>query len=362
MRAKTCQQVMGDLPTVRTTPAAPFQFTSIDLFGPYLVRDDVRRRVKIKVWGVLFCCMVSRAIHIELASSLSTESFLLAYQRFTAFRGHPEKVWSDQGTNFVGAKPVLEELYSFLQGQNHKELAEYANEHGTCWAWQMVPADSPHRNGAAEAGVKIAKRALQKLGQSAVLTFQEFLTVLQLAANLANERPIDARLQSREDRIEYVSPNSLLLGRASQNGDFACFSFARYPYRRLQEIQVQVDGFWKAWSQLAGPNLFIRSKWHTAERNVSVGDIVWICDQNALRGQFRLGKVVDVFPDAKGKVRDVNVSVTSGSCAQIYCPSSTPPRTSRNSDPDSTLRRTILRRDVRRLVVLLPLEEQDIQN
>ncbi|XP_058503794.1 uncharacterized protein LOC131471311 [Solea solea] len=211
-KARTCQQIMGDLPEERTNPAAPFQFTSVDLFGPYLVKDDVKRRVSMKVWGVLFCCMSSRAIHVELANTLSTESFLLAYQRFTSVRGHPQKIWSDPGTNFIGAKPVLEEVYTYLRQQNNDSLEEYAGKNGTDWTWRILPADSPHRNGAAEAAVKITKRALQSLGKGEGLTFSEFLTVLKLAANLANERPIDARVQSREDRVRYITPNTLLLG------------------------------------------------------------------------------------------------------------------------------------------------------
>ena len=211
-RAQVCQQVMGDLPVERARPAAPFQFISVDLFGPYLVRDDIKRRVSMKVWGVVFCCMASRALHIDLVNSLSTESFLMAYQRFTAIRGHPTKVWSDPGTNFVGAKSLLEDLYSFLGSQYMPNLEEYAVKNGTSWTWKVLPADSPHRNGAAEAAVKITKRALQSLSTQANLTFSEFLTALQMAANLANERPIDARVQSREDRVQYVTPNSLLLG------------------------------------------------------------------------------------------------------------------------------------------------------
>ena len=134
----------------------------------------------------------------------------------------------------------------------------------------MLPANSPHRNGAAEAAVRVAKRALQSLSKAASLTFSEFLTALHLAAILANERPIDARVQSREDRIEYVTPNSLLLGRASPSGDVKSFNFNNYPYKRLREIQTQVNEFWKVWCQLAGPSLLIRTKWHTTERNVLV--------------------------------------------------------------------------------------------
>ena len=68
----------------------------------------------MKVWGVVFSCMASRAVHADIVEDLSTEGFLKAYQRFTALRGHPRKLWSDQGTNFVGARPVLQELYEFL--------------------------------------------------------------------------------------------------------------------------------------------------------------------------------------------------------------------------------------------------------
>lgn len=357
VRARVCRQVMGDLPVERSRPAAPFQFMSVDVFGPYLVKDDVKRRVSMKVWGVIFCCMASRALHIDLVSSMSTESFLMAYQRFTAIRGHPLKIWSDPGTNFIGAKPLLGDLYAFLKSQNRDSLEEYAATNGTNWTWKVLPADSPHRNGAAEAAVKVAKRALQSLRKSSNLTFNEFLTALQMAANLANEHPIDARVQSREDRLEYVTPNSLLLGRASCSGDSKSFDFENYPYKRLREIQVQVNEFWKAWSQLAGPNLFIRSKWHTTDRNVSVGDIVWLCDQNVLRGQFRLGRVVTVAPDSKGVVRDVEVLVTPGNCASVshQQPSLHPTVSSDRRERSSGV---VLRRDVRRLVVLLPIEEQ----
>ncbi|XP_060777189.1 uncharacterized protein LOC132886503 [Neoarius graeffei] len=159
-RVRKCQQVMADLPLERTEPAAPFEFTTVDLFGPYQVKDEVKKRVTMKVWGVVFCCMASRAIHTDLASAVSTEAFLMAYQKFTAVRGHPRKIWSDPGTNFIGAKPVLADLIEFLDNQNKGALEETAARNGTAWEWKIHPADSPHRNGAAEAAVRIVKKAL----------------------------------------------------------------------------------------------------------------------------------------------------------------------------------------------------------
>ncbi|XP_039525732.1 uncharacterized protein LOC120477871 [Pimephales promelas] len=359
-RSKQCQQIMGDLPPERSEPAGPFEFTTLDLFGPYWVKDEIKMRVRLKVWGVVFCCMASRAIHTDIVSDQSTEGFLLAYQRFTALRGHPRKLWSDSGSNFIGAKPVLEDLHKFLERQDREKLGMEAAKNGTEWSWKVHPAGSPHRNGAAEAAVRLVKRALLNLGCNKVMSWGEFQTFLYTASNLVNERPIDARIQSREDCVEYVSPNSLLLGRTGRKGDQGSFEFEGYPYRRLRIIQEEVNKFWRSWCQLAGPNLFVRNKWHTKERNVAVGDVVWVADQNALRGQYKMARVVDINADKKGTVRDVMVRVFPSYPVSIVKPNQA--ETGKNVKPTKKhcdkIPATILRRDVRRLVVLIPIEEQ----
>ncbi|XP_032410348.1 uncharacterized protein LOC116714123 isoform X3 [Xiphophorus hellerii] len=357
IRAKRCEQIMGDLPPERTLPARPFEFTTIDLFGPYEVRDEARKRVKLKVWGIIFCCMSSRAIHTDLVSDQSSEGFLLAYQRFTALRGHPRKLWSDGGKNFIGAKPVLVDLYLFLDRLNKEQIQHEALEHGTEWSWKIHPADSPHRNGAAEAAVKIVKQALHNLGSDGVFTWSEFQTFLYMAANLANERPIDARTQSREDCISYITPNSLLLGRTDLKSDNCGFDFKSYPLKRLKFIQTEVDRFWRKWSQLAGPNLFVRSKWHSKKRNVAVGDIIWLADQNALRSQYKLGRVISVNSDGKGIVRDVYVRTYPSYPVPLVRAGGQTRKMRKKLQ--MKIPSTILHRDVRRIVVLLPIEEQE---
>ncbi|XP_027138459.1 uncharacterized protein LOC113746562 [Larimichthys crocea] len=304
-KARMCRQVMSELPLERTEPAAPFEFTTLDLFGPYVVKDAVKQRTKMKVWGVVFSCMASRAVHADIVEDLSTEGFLKAYQRFTALRGHPRKLWSDQGTNFVGARPVLQELYEFLSSVDKDQIQKKAAAGGTDWTWVFHPADSPHRNGAAEAAVHVLKRALSSVGEGGNLTTLEFQTLLYLAANLSNERPIGARAQMQDEAVEVITPNSLLLGRVGPSGDTRGFEYPTYPVVRLRAIQIEVNKFWTRWSQLAGPGLFVRQKWHAPARNIAAGDLVWLADQNALRGRFRLGRVVEACPDMKGVVRDV---------------------------------------------------------
>lgn len=348
-RAQLCQQVMSDLPPERTQRASPFEFTTLDLFGPFEVKDSVKRRTTKKVWGIVYCCMASRAVHADLTDDQSAESFLQAYSRFVALRGHPRKLWSDRGTNFIGAKPALLQLYKYLDCLQALPIETVAAKNGTEWKWEFHPADAPHRNGAAEAAVKLLKRALMSLGgTTGSLTWGELQTLLYQAANLTNERPIDARAQEQENSIEYLTPNSLILGRASPGGDTSSLDLETHSWRRLRAIQIGVDRFWAKWRELAGPNLFIRQKWHRSERNVQVGDLVWVADPNALRSQFRLGRILSVYPDNKGVVRDADITTCAGT------PASQAGYRKKSCSPMPTV---VIRRDVRRLVVLLPVED-----
>ena len=126
---------------------------------------------------------------------------------------------------------------------------------------------------------------------------------------------------------QYFPPSMLLRGQASQNGDIKTFDFLSYPYKRLIAIQSEMKKSWRHWSQHAGPNLFVRSKWHTAQRNVTVRDIVWLYSHNLLRGRFKLGRSLKA-KTVQSQVKRENVQAT------------------------------ILQGDVRLLVVLLPAEEQ----
>lgn len=101
----TVQQVMSDLLRERLIPYHhPFTHTGMDFFGPFYVR---RGRSAVKVYGCIFVCYNSRAVHVEDVSSLETDSFILALRYFISVRGCPKEIWSDNGTNFTGAENKL---------------------------------------------------------------------------------------------------------------------------------------------------------------------------------------------------------------------------------------------------------------
>ncbi|XP_039315239.1 uncharacterized protein LOC120359878 [Solenopsis invicta] len=120
-------QLMGNLPADRVTPSRPFYNCGVDFAGPFItLLSKGQGRKTTKSYLALFVCFATKAIHLEAVSDLSTEAFLATLKRFIGRRGCPQKIYSDNATNFKGAQSEISEMYTFLQqqvkGPLHKKL------------------------------------------------------------------------------------------------------------------------------------------------------------------------------------------------------------------------------------------------
>ena len=98
-------QLLGQLPLERVTPASVFERVGLDYAGPFQIKYGcVRKPTVVKAYICLFVCLTVKAVHLELVSDLTIEAFIAALRRFLARRGYPLLLWSDHGTNFVCAK------------------------------------------------------------------------------------------------------------------------------------------------------------------------------------------------------------------------------------------------------------------
>ena len=120
LKAKVQEQKMADLLADRLTPTLPFIYCAVDYFGPWYAREG---RKELKRYGVLFTCLVTRAVHLEVANSLETDSYINAICRFICRRGPVRQMRSDNGSNFVGARRELQEaLAEMNQSQVKLEI------------------------------------------------------------------------------------------------------------------------------------------------------------------------------------------------------------------------------------------------
>ncbi|XP_072389469.1 uncharacterized protein [Diabrotica undecimpunctata] len=302
---------MGDLPKERVTQTFPFHSTGVDYAGPFLLKDRKGRGCKtFKAWVCLFICLKTKAIHLEIATSLTSEAFIAYLKRFIARRGRPLQLFSDNGTNFIGAKSELDEISSFLTN-NKTELASFcANDK---IAWKFIPANSPHFGGIWEAGIKSMKVHLRRTMKNNLLIFEEFQTLLVQVESVLNSQPLSP-LSSNPNDFNPITPAHFLIGRpftSLPEPDLTDISTNRLS--RYQHLQMMHQHIWHRWSKEYMGELQQRQKWFSdPSPNIQVGQLVLIKDIRFPPLCWPLGRVTAIHPGQDGVTRVVTVKTARG--------------------------------------------------
>ncbi len=160
LRGRFGEQVMSQLPRDRLEPSPPFTNVGVDAFGPWTIITRKTRggSANSKRWAILFTCLVTRAVHIELVEEMSSSAFINAMKRFTSIRGKVKIFRSDRGTNFVGA---VKELGIHAINVEDQHMASYLNDSGTVWIFN--PPHSSHMGGVWERMIGITRRILDAI-------------------------------------------------------------------------------------------------------------------------------------------------------------------------------------------------------
>ncbi|GFU98866.1 integrase catalytic domain-containing protein [Trichonephila clavipes] len=245
---------MGNLPYERVNMTPPFSITGLDLGGPYFVTyKNQRKGVLNKIYVCVCICFVTRAIHLEILSDLTSDAIIATLKRFMSRRGKCSKIFTDNATNFVGANSQLKAFYKSLNFQD-QNLVTYFTEEGI--EWNFILPRALHMGGLWEAGIKSVKYHLkQALGRSR-LTYEEFETVIIQAEGILNSRP-------------------------------------------LTQISNDFDNF-------------ERGKWMIEKDNVMCGTMVIVKEDFTPVCSWLLGRVVEVYHGSDGKVRTVRIKTKTG--------------------------------------------------
>jgi len=246
LKAAASQQLMRQLPLARVTVARPFVNAGIDYVGPFEIKSgNTGSRTTTKCYAALFICMAAtKAIHLELVSNLTSDAFIAALKCFIARRGLIDHLYSDNGSNFVGAN---RELKAFFKSEEFsRQMHDYAAK--TQFQWHFIPPNSPHFGGLWEAGVKSLKYHWKRTVGKELLTFEEFSTLLTQVEACLNSRPLIA-LSSEPNDPSYLSPGHFLIGApltSLPEPDFT--STTINSLSRWQRVQRFNQQLWKRWS------------------------------------------------------------------------------------------------------------------
>ncbi|CAC5383130.1 unnamed protein product [Mytilus coruscus] len=247
------EQKMANLPEDRLLPNEPlFTRVGVDYFGPFEVKI---KRSHVKRYGVIFTCLASRAVHLEVAASLDTNSYINALRRFIARRGQVVKIRSDNGTNFVGAE---KELKRSISDWNVEQIHDVMLQRNI--DWQFNPPAGSHHGGVWERLIRSVRKVMNSVIKEQILDDESLHTLMCEIESILNSRRITRNTDSHRD-LEPLTPNHLLLMKQKPNLPPGVFCKTdNYCRRRWRQIQYMVNLFWQRWIHAYLPLLQERQK------------------------------------------------------------------------------------------------------
>ncbi|XP_055685378.1 uncharacterized protein LOC129791308 [Lutzomyia longipalpis] len=314
-KPRPLEQIMANLPGNRVELYRPFQSVGVDFAGPIQMLSSATRGVRSrkagtqKIYIAVYVCMATKAAHLEIVTSLSTEAFLASFRCFTARRTTPRHVFSDCGKNFTGAANELSRLLQ--QEEAQRDIVSATREHGILWHFN--PPASPHHGGLWEACVKSTKYHLIRVTNSKPISYEELHIVLCQIENVLNSRPICKMSEDPNDRNFLTPGHFFLLGAPNAPPDP---NLTHIPENRLsywEACQHKVQEFGRKWRLFYLNTLQQRSRWRNVRDDLVVGEVVLLLDEGNPEGcKWVLGLIEKVRPRRDGHVRVVEVRTKRG--------------------------------------------------
>ena len=243
------QQKMGQLPPPRVEISLCFVHTGLDYAGPFLLKTGhPRRPIPVKGYLAVFVCLMTKGIHLEVVSSKTTLAFVATLKRFVSRRNNPSHIYSDNGSNFVGANNQLKELYHFLSLPDTQDAAKsFLLENRV--QWHFIPDRAPHFGGIWEAGVKAAKHCLKRTIGNVMLSFEELSTVFCQAESCLNSRPYLPQDSHSPAGEMPLTPGHFLTGRPLRAYPEETEEADLTLTNRWRLCKSMVQNFWEIWQK-----------------------------------------------------------------------------------------------------------------
>ena len=320
-RCVTCRRFEGlpysappapPLPGFRVNEAPPFTHAAVDFAGPLYVRGTNSSEER-KVWICLFTCCVTRAIHLEMVNELSTSAFIRCLKRFTARRGLPRRIISDNAKTFKAAAKAIESML------NHPDVKDHLLNLKVEWNFNLEKA--PWWGGLFERLVKSTKRCLRKMLGQARLSGDAMHTAIIEVESILNSRPLT--YTSSADVEEPLTPSHLLVGRRllslpddltyleDDDPDFELSTESLQA--RVRYLNSVLNHFWRRWSR---EYLLELRESHRRQASkdrppIKVGDVVLLEDQDKPRGFWRLARVMKLLDSKDNNVRGAEIRLST---------------------------------------------------
>ena len=321
----TCQKFNGlpfkypkntNLPKHRVNLITPFLYIGIDFTGHILLADGAETK---KYYILIFTCLCTRAVHLELVPDMSTHSFVSAMLRFSNLYGVPSHIYSDNCRSFLRGCDIFSQVFTSKEYSNHFQMFQIKHI--------KIPVYSPWVGSVYERLIGVLKSCIRKTVGRAKINYFDMLTLLSDVQNAVNSRPLTYR--SADPNIEIITPNHFIHPNTSTNLFLKAERNVQDPIgppsqadllESLTKRDLMLQNFRKIWNEAY--LLSLREKSANAYKppfvsKIKIGDIVLLRSPQKSRAFWPLGKVIDTILGDDGLVRSARVKRADGSI-QLY--------------------------------------------
>ena len=213
----------------------------------------------------------------------------MGVERFVSRRGAPAMIWSDNGTNIIGAEKELSEC---MEKWNTFNIATELAHKGI--KWRFNPPSAPQQGFIRERLVRSFKRVLYTILGTRRLTDEVLNTIFCLVKCALNSRPLTPVSADPSDRGG-ITPNHFLLGNQATRIP-SIVGVDEFNHRkRYARAQSYASAIWARWLKEYVPALNRRAKWQTpAEHHLKFGDLVWIVEESNPRGYYPTARIEEL--------------------------------------------------------------------
>ena len=300
LRKKRLEVVMGPKHDGNLCIAPAFHTTQVDICGHFDSFSNVNKRAKVKLWFVVFCCTATGAVDIKVMDDYSTDSFVLAFIRFSCRYGYPCSLLPDPGSQLI--KACKEMILSFSDIQHRLSV-----EHGV--SFQTCPVGAHYVHGKVERKIQTIKNSIEKELGNRRLSLLQWETLGQQIANSINNLPIGIGNKVADlENLDILTPNRLLLGRNNSRGPTAPLVLSQDVKKIVQTNSEIFKTWFQGWLVSYVPLLMDAPKWFKNDRNIAEGDVVLFSkSEKEFEDLYQYGIVKLVIHSKDGRIRKVEV-------------------------------------------------------
>lgn len=322
----------ADLPKFRTGICKPFEFTGLDYFGPIKVKEDEADK---QVWALIFTCLVTRNIYLQLVRSLNTTTFLNALRCFSSRRGAPSELLCDNALSFQLAtkytylvkedEPPSEDEEEALDVEERAKRALVDTLATRGVKWKFTVPHAPWEGGLYERLIGNVKRTLKKTSQWKTLQYCQLEMLMTEVEGFVNSRPLTYVSDELADQIirpiDFITPGIKLNLQVLTEDEF-CGNEGYRPRipktqaeveQSIKRLNKYIEHLWKHFKGAYVQTLRERSSNRFRGRGTVVtpivGEVVLIVEPNVKRGQYMLGKITELHASSDGNIRSASVKL-----------------------------------------------------